>query len=118
MTEQVSTEVFRRWMERATAAVQLRDSWNGEASGTVGECIVAGVPLVVSDIGWMHELPDDCAVKVGAGLAPPELGELLADLVAAPGRRRAMVEAQRRHAPYLSFARGAADLVKLLFPDG
>lgn len=117
ITGQVDTARFLWFMRRAACAVQLRESWNGEASGTVGECLVAGVPLCVSDIGWMHELPDDAVLKIAPGLPPDELGRLIADLVASDERRAALVAAGRRFAPRLSFAGAAAALVDLLFPE-
>jgi hypothetical protein len=36
----------------------------GETSGTVVRALSAGIPLVVSDVGWFSELPDTVAVKV------------------------------------------------------
>lgn len=117
VTGQVTTPCFLEWMRRATVVVQLRDRWNGEASGTVGECLVAGAALVVADIGWMHELPGSCAVKVAAGGSAEELGEAVAALAGDPARLAAMRSAARDFAAAeLSFARAAERLAAMLLP--
>ena len=36
----------------------------GETSGTAIRALSLGKPLVVSDVGWFSELPDDVALKV------------------------------------------------------
>jgi glycosyltransferase involved in cell wall biosynthesis len=61
----------RLWslMESCDVIVSLRSPTMGETSGTVVRALSAGIPLVVSDVGWFSELPDAVAVKV----APDEL---------------------------------------------
>jgi glycosyltransferase involved in cell wall biosynthesis len=44
--------------------VNLRFPTMGETSGTVVRALSLGKPLVVSDVGWFSELPDEVAVKV------------------------------------------------------
>ena len=44
---------------RADLAVQLRSVSNGEASGATADCLAAGVPTIVTDLGWSGELPAD-----------------------------------------------------------
>jgi glycosyltransferase involved in cell wall biosynthesis len=117
LTGQVETDSFLWFMQRATCAVQLREFWNGEASGTVGECLVAGVPLVVSDIGWMHELPDDSVVKIAPSLAAEALGSVISELVESDEQRRGLVAGARAFAPQLRFAAAAEHLVDTLFPE-
>lgn len=114
ITGQIDTASFLAWVARATVAVQLRERWNGEASGTVGECLVAGVPLVVSDLGWMHELPDDCVVKVDPAATTAELAAIIASVVGDDGRRRALRSAALDFAPRLSFRRAAEALAREL----
>jgi hypothetical protein len=58
-----------RWaelMDSADLAVQLRVVSNGEASAAAAECLGAGIPTVVTDHGWFHELPDEAVIKVPA----------------------------------------------------
>jgi glycosyltransferase involved in cell wall biosynthesis len=56
----------RLWslMEACEVVVSLRSPTMGETSGTVIRALSTGRPLVVSDVGWFAELPDDVAVKV------------------------------------------------------
>ena len=44
--------------------VNLRHPTMGETSGSVIRALSLGKPLVVSDVGWFSELPDDVALKV------------------------------------------------------
>jgi glycosyltransferase involved in cell wall biosynthesis len=59
----------RLWslMESCDVVVSLRSPTMGETSGTVVRALSAGVPLVVSDVGWFSELPHTVAVKVTPG---------------------------------------------------
>ena len=59
----------RLWalLRRVDAAVALRAPTMGETSAVVIRGLSVGTPLVVSDIGWFSELPDDVALK-----APPD----------------------------------------------
>jgi glycosyltransferase involved in cell wall biosynthesis len=69
----------RLWslMAACDAIVSLRSPTMGETSGSVVRALSLGRPLVVSNVGWFAELPDDVAVKV----APTEdADELLAAL--------------------------------------
>lgn len=56
----------RLWqlMAAADIHVNLRSPTMGETSGTAIRALVLGKPLVVSNLGWFAELPDDVAVKV------------------------------------------------------
>jgi glycosyltransferase involved in cell wall biosynthesis len=47
--------------------VNLRSPTMGETSGIVVRALSLGRPLVVSDVGWFAELPDEVAVKVHVG---------------------------------------------------
>ena len=56
----------RLWslMAACDAIVALREPTMGETSGSAIRALSLGKPLVVSDIGWFSELPDDVALKV------------------------------------------------------
>jgi glycosyltransferase involved in cell wall biosynthesis len=79
--------------------VSLRAPTMGETSGIVVRALSLGKPLVVSDVGWFAELPDEVALKV-----PPDAGELelltiALDLLASDDRARAaMGSAAAAHA--------------------
>jgi glycosyltransferase involved in cell wall biosynthesis len=61
--------------------VNLRWPTMGETSGTAIRALSLGRPLVVSDVGWYSELPDDAVGKVAVGPAEvEELTELLSRL--------------------------------------
>lgn len=81
---------YLRELGEADAAVQLRHRTSGEASGTVSECLSAGVPTVVSRIGWMAEIPDEAAVKVPHECSAAELTARLRTLLGTRDRRLAL----------------------------
>jgi glycosyltransferase involved in cell wall biosynthesis len=63
----------RLWalMAGSDVLVNLRHPTMGETSGSVIRGLSLGKPLVVSDVGWFSELPDDVALKV-----PPDDDEV------------------------------------------
>ncbi len=83
----------RLWALMAACDVHvcLRWPYMGETSAVAVRALSLGKPLVVSDVGWFSELPDDVALKV-----PPDERELEAltaafeTLAADPARRAAM----------------------------
>jgi hypothetical protein len=63
----------------------------GETSGTAIRALVLARPLVVSDIGWFSELPDDAVAKVAVGPREvDELSELLSRLCGDGGLREGL----------------------------
>jgi glycosyltransferase involved in cell wall biosynthesis len=56
----------RLWslMAACDVLVNLRYPTMGETSGSVIRALSLGKPLVVSDVGWFSELPDDAVLKV------------------------------------------------------
>jgi glycosyltransferase involved in cell wall biosynthesis len=70
----------RLWslMAACDILVSLRSPTMGETSGSVVRALSLGRPLVVSDVGWFAELPDDAAIKVAPG--PGEIDALVAGL--------------------------------------
>jgi glycosyltransferase involved in cell wall biosynthesis len=74
----------------------LRSPTMGETSGTAIRALVLGKPLVVSDVGWFAELPDDVALKVPVGEdETADLAAALRLLAERPDARRSMGEAAR-----------------------
>jgi glycosyltransferase involved in cell wall biosynthesis len=63
----------RLWalMSGSDVLLNLRHPTMGETSGSVVRGLSLGKPLVVSDVGWFAELPDDVALKV-----PPDEDEV------------------------------------------
>jgi glycosyltransferase involved in cell wall biosynthesis len=62
-------EEDRLWslLAASDVCVNLRSPTMGETSGIVIRALALGRPLVVSDLGWFAELPDEAAAKVPAG---------------------------------------------------
>ena len=56
----------RMWslMAACDVLVNLRYPTMGETSGSVIRALSVGKPLLVSDVGWFGELPDDVALKI------------------------------------------------------
>jgi glycosyltransferase involved in cell wall biosynthesis len=89
----------RLWslMESCDIVVSLRSPTMGETSGTVVRALSVGCPLVVSDVGWFSELPDDVAVKIAPDeheveTLAAELERLLEDDAARAAMTAAAVE--------------------------
>jgi glycosyltransferase involved in cell wall biosynthesis len=59
----------RLWslMAACDVLVNLRYPTMGETSGSVIRAMSLGKPLVVSDVGWFSELPDEAVLKVPVG---------------------------------------------------
>jgi glycosyltransferase involved in cell wall biosynthesis len=96
----VDEEQLWSLMESCDVIVSLRSPTMGETSGTVVRALSAGVPLVVSDIGWFSELPDTVAVKVApdereAETLAAELERLLSSAAARQAMSTAALELAR-----------------------
>jgi len=104
ITGPVDDAEFQGWLARATLAVQLREHSNGEAQATVADCLAAGIPTIVTGLGWPRELPDEAVIKVGREISAQALAEEMSSFLADRPRREAMAEAGVRHARERSFA--------------
>jgi glycosyltransferase involved in cell wall biosynthesis len=94
--EHVPEERFWSLMARADVVVGLRAPTMGETSGSVIRALSLGKPLVVSDVGWFSELPDDAVWKVPVDEREVSvLAAGLERLVDDPALRTAMGEAGR-----------------------
>jgi len=73
----------RLWalMAGADISVNLRHPTMGETSGSVIRALSLGKPLVVSDVGWFSELPDDVALKVPTGADEVEVLSVALELL-------------------------------------
>jgi glycosyltransferase involved in cell wall biosynthesis len=90
----------RLWtlMAACHACVSLRAPTMGETSGSVMRALSLARPLVVSDLGWFSELPDDVALKVSVDEDEiPALADALELLAASEATQRAMSEAARAY---------------------
>ena len=88
----------RLWslLSAGEVCVNLRYPTMGETSGIVVRALSLGRPLVVSDVGWFAELPDEAAVKVPVREGEvPALADALELLVRDPELRARTGEAAR-----------------------
>ena len=88
----------RLWalMKACDVHVNLRSPTMGETSGTAIRALTLGKPLVVSDVGWFAELPDDVVLKVAVGESEAlDLAAALRLLAGRPDARAAMGAAAR-----------------------
>ena len=113
LTGAVSDTEYVSWLDRAAVAVQLRRTANGESSGTVADCLAAGVVPIVTGIGASRDLPDDGVISVGPAVSAGELAAVVVDLLGDCDRRRDLAAAGRRYAADHSHAHVA----KRLFED-
>jgi hypothetical protein len=60
----VEEEQLWSLMAACDACISLRSPTMGETSGSAIRALALGRPLVVSDLGWFSELPDEVALKV------------------------------------------------------
>ena len=91
----------RLWslMAACDACISLRAPTMGETSGSVIRALSLGRPLVVSDLGWFAELPDEVAFKVAVdGDEVPALATALELLAASEATQHAMSDAARAYA--------------------
>ena len=89
----VDDDEFRAWIRRCDIAVQLRAGSNGETSAAVAQCLAAGVPTIVTNIGSARELPDGTALRVEADVSARELADSIIELIRSPDRRKALAAA-------------------------
>ena len=90
----------RLWslMGACDVCVSLRAPTMGETSGSAIRALVLGKPLVVSDVGWFAELPDEVALKVPVDAYEAEtLGAALELLASNDRAQAAMGDAARAY---------------------
>jgi glycosyltransferase involved in cell wall biosynthesis len=88
----------RLWalMSGVDAVISLRSPTMGETSGTAIRALSLGKPLLVSDVGWFSELPDDVALKVSPGEGEAGRLALALDMLRDPAVRERMGASARR----------------------
>jgi hypothetical protein len=77
--------------------VLLRAPTMGETSGSAIRTLSLGKPVIVSDLGWFGELPDDVAFKVPVGDGEEAALVDAFERLAEPGVAEEMGEAARRY---------------------
>jgi glycosyltransferase involved in cell wall biosynthesis len=95
----VEEEQLWSLMAACDACISLRAPTMGETSGSAIRALSLGRPLVVSDLGWFSELPDDVALKVPVDEDEiPALATALELLASSEPTQLAMSDAARVYA--------------------
>ena len=95
----VEEEQLWSLMAACDACISLRSPTMGETSGSAIRALSLGRPLVVSDLGWFSELPDDVALKVPVDEDEiPALATALELLASSEPTQLAMSDAARVYA--------------------
>jgi glycosyltransferase involved in cell wall biosynthesis len=98
-------------MAACDVCVNLRWPTMGETSAAAVQVLSLGKPLVVSDVGWFSELPDDVVVKISVDdLEADMLAAALELLAGDSALRRQMGEAAREYVAREHSLTRAADL--------
>ncbi len=95
----VTFEDFEAAIAAVDLCLNLRYPTAGETSASLLRVMAVGRPAIVSDFAQFSELPPEVAVRVPllGDDEPAALAALLRDLLADPGRLRAMGAAAREH---------------------
>lgn len=67
ITGYVDMDTFQAYMTACDVGINLRFPTAGETSASVIRLMETGKPVIVSNVGWFAELPDDCCLKVDPG---------------------------------------------------
>jgi hypothetical protein len=70
--------------------------------------------MIVGELGWMGELPDDVARKIGVDATPAELSAAMRVLLDDPGARAALAVKARSYSAAHGFAMAARALLGVL----
>ncbi|EQB00630.1 hypothetical protein L288_18065 [Sphingobium quisquiliarum P25] len=97
ITGWTDTALFRQWLVAGDVGVQLRALSRGETSGTVLDCMNAGLATIINANGAMAELPSDCVWLMDDAFTEEDLVEALNILWRDHARREALSEAARSH---------------------
>jgi glycosyltransferase involved in cell wall biosynthesis len=112
ITGAVDEAEWKRWLARATLAVQLREGTTGESSAAILEALAAGVP-VVTNLATAAEYPEGTVSHL-PGSDPDALAARVDELLGHGEARRALAEAGMRFAADHQFRHLAQALVSLV----
>jgi glycosyltransferase involved in cell wall biosynthesis len=113
LTGRVDDATYRSWLAKATLAVQLRVSTNGESSAAITDAMAAGLP-VVTNAPNARELPDGTVSLVDWDVDANGLAAHLTDLLDNPAERQSIATAAQAHAATWTFAHVAERLMELV----
>jgi glycosyltransferase involved in cell wall biosynthesis len=93
----VSDEILRSYLSHADVCINLRYPTMEGASASVIEEMLFGKAVVVNDVGFFSELPNECVMKIRPQ-AIDELAEALHKLVTDPAARKRLGDQARQFA--------------------
>ncbi|MBM2826915.1 MAG: glycosyl transferase group 1 [Dehalococcoidia bacterium] len=94
----VDKDTLDLYMSAVDVCVNLRYPTAGETSAAILRAMAAGLPTIVSDVGAVSEIPDDCCVKVGVDdMEEDAVFRALVKLAEQPDIRRAVGESARSY---------------------
>jgi 2-polyprenyl-3-methyl-5-hydroxy-6-metoxy-1,4-benzoquinol methylase/glycosyltransferase involved in cell wall biosynthesis len=96
VTGYVSLEEFERRIAETDIAINLRESTVGETSASLCRIMAAGVPAIVSDVGWFSELPGSAVVKIEMDKSADAMMRALLKRLIEDGPLRARIGANAR----------------------
>lgn len=114
ITGHLSEDRYADLLSEADLAVQLRTLSNGEASAAVADCLAAGLPTVVTDLGWASELPADAVARLPIDATPRLLADRVSALIDDPHERQALSDGALALANASSFPRVAEEYLRAL----
>jgi glycosyltransferase involved in cell wall biosynthesis len=85
-----SDDDYFRYLQAADVGVQLRTGSRGETSGTVLDCMIYGLPVIINANGAMAEFPHDAVWMLPDAFGQQALVEALETLRTDDARRRAL----------------------------
>lgn len=80
LTGYVDPEEYESWLRRATCAVQLRATTNGETSAAVADCLRHGIPTIVTAIGAAREYPPGTVLPLSLGASPKDVADAVLNI--------------------------------------
>ena len=113
-TGRVEADEYRRRLHQVAVAVQLRAVSTGETSASVADCLAAGLPTIVSDIGALGEIPRDAVVHVPVEVEPESLAATIAGLLVDDKRRGRLRARALEYASENTFGQAAEAVWSLL----
>ncbi len=94
----ISLEKAMEYITVSDICINLRYPTAGETSSSALRMLGVGKPLIVSDVGWFAELPDNCSAKVGVDNCEIDLiSEYLSVLASDKKLRNKMGENAKRY---------------------
>jgi glycosyltransferase involved in cell wall biosynthesis len=113
ITGHVGEADYLDWIARATVAVQLRVSTNGESSAAVTDALAGGLP-VVTNVHAASELPAGTVDLVPWDVDATGLADHLRSLLDDPDRLRALAEGGHSFARSWGFEQVADRLLEIV----